>query len=299
MAKFKTPSKASPRAGSKRGCLCADGTYSTKCCDGSLQAQGIGKTAYSPNFFLDSFNGASIAYSLRRLNSAYSGYAIKIRRSSDSATLDVGFVNNVVDSSAIISFCTGAMGYIDTWYDQSGNGRNAVAPTTAAQPKIYDISLGYFGYILFGGNQYLTTPLTYTFDGLIDVYQVVEANTSGVYGRSNLTNAYFGLYFNGGSSTTFTGFDQYKNKTNNSLTGNTADNVYDATINKSIYSVRARAKQSNAFWVGAPFNSAYNNQKFWECIIYKDQNRDDANAIALINNYYQLFESSTKISVNG
>ena len=42
---FKTPSKASPRAGSKRGCLCEDETYSTKCCDGSLQAQGIGKTA--------------------------------------------------------------------------------------------------------------------------------------------------------------------------------------------------------------------------------------------------------------
>lgn len=45
MSKFKTPSKASPKAGSKRGCLCANGTYSTKCCDGSLQAQGIGKTA--------------------------------------------------------------------------------------------------------------------------------------------------------------------------------------------------------------------------------------------------------------
>jgi hypothetical protein len=42
--KFKTPSKASPRQGSRRGCLCADGKYSTKCCDGSLQAQGVGKT---------------------------------------------------------------------------------------------------------------------------------------------------------------------------------------------------------------------------------------------------------------
>ena len=42
--KFKTPSKSSPRAGSKRGCLCENGTYSVKCCDGSLQAQGIGKT---------------------------------------------------------------------------------------------------------------------------------------------------------------------------------------------------------------------------------------------------------------
>jgi len=38
---MKTPSKASPKGG-KRGCLCKDGKYSSKCCDGSLQAQGIG-----------------------------------------------------------------------------------------------------------------------------------------------------------------------------------------------------------------------------------------------------------------
>jgi hypothetical protein len=38
---FKTPSWTSPKGGS-RGCLCSNGTYSVKCCDGSLQAQGIG-----------------------------------------------------------------------------------------------------------------------------------------------------------------------------------------------------------------------------------------------------------------
>ncbi len=36
-----TPSKTSPKGG-KRGCLCADNTYSSKCCDGSHQGQGIG-----------------------------------------------------------------------------------------------------------------------------------------------------------------------------------------------------------------------------------------------------------------
>lgn len=40
---MKTTSKTSPKGG-KRGCLCKDGTYSSKCCDGSLQAQGIGST---------------------------------------------------------------------------------------------------------------------------------------------------------------------------------------------------------------------------------------------------------------
>lgn len=38
-----TPSKTSP-VGGRRGCLCKDGTYSSKCCDGTLQAQGIGPT---------------------------------------------------------------------------------------------------------------------------------------------------------------------------------------------------------------------------------------------------------------
>lgn len=38
---MKTPSNTSPTSGS-RGCLCEDGTYSSECCDGTLQAQGIG-----------------------------------------------------------------------------------------------------------------------------------------------------------------------------------------------------------------------------------------------------------------
>lgn len=40
---MKTKSKTSPKGG-RRGCICKDGTYSVNCCDGSLQAQGIGST---------------------------------------------------------------------------------------------------------------------------------------------------------------------------------------------------------------------------------------------------------------
>jgi hypothetical protein len=39
---FKTPSYSSPKGGGIRACLCRNGTYSRKCCDGSLMAQGIG-----------------------------------------------------------------------------------------------------------------------------------------------------------------------------------------------------------------------------------------------------------------
>lgn len=38
---MKTKSKTSPKGG-KKGCLCEDGTYKKECCNGDLQAQGIG-----------------------------------------------------------------------------------------------------------------------------------------------------------------------------------------------------------------------------------------------------------------
>ena len=40
--------KVSPKGG-KRGCLCKDGTYSSKCCDGELQSQGIGNITGTGN----------------------------------------------------------------------------------------------------------------------------------------------------------------------------------------------------------------------------------------------------------
>jgi hypothetical protein len=56
---MKTPSKTSPKGG-KRGCLCKDGTYSSKCCDGSLQAQGIGATTGTENVTTTTDNGTRV-----------------------------------------------------------------------------------------------------------------------------------------------------------------------------------------------------------------------------------------------
>ena len=36
--------KTSSPKGGKRGCLCKDGKYSSECCQGELQEQGIGST---------------------------------------------------------------------------------------------------------------------------------------------------------------------------------------------------------------------------------------------------------------
>jgi hypothetical protein len=52
---FKTPSYSSPKSGGIRSCLCKNNTYSRKCCDGSLQAQGIGNIVRKQEVIVNSF----------------------------------------------------------------------------------------------------------------------------------------------------------------------------------------------------------------------------------------------------
>ncbi len=51
LKKFFTPSRTSPKGG-RRACLCEDNTYSIKCCDGSLRAQGNGTKKKQVDYLL-------------------------------------------------------------------------------------------------------------------------------------------------------------------------------------------------------------------------------------------------------
>jgi hypothetical protein len=86
---------------------------------------------------LDAVTGAAAAYSLRRLSISYSGYAIQVRRSSDSHTQDIGFdADGNLDTQALITFVGAGSGYVKIWYDQSGNGKDVSQATTSKQPRI-------------------------------------------------------------------------------------------------------------------------------------------------------------------
>jgi hypothetical protein len=85
---------------------------------------------------LDLYPSAAAAYSLRKLRSAYTGSAIRVRRASDNTEQDIGFSNNQLDTSSLTSFCSGTNGFVTTWYDQSGNGRDVTQATAASQPQI-------------------------------------------------------------------------------------------------------------------------------------------------------------------
>lgn len=53
---------------------------------------------------LNSYSGASFAYSLRKLSSTYNGSAIRVRRNSDNTEQDIGFVGNELDITTLQSF---------------------------------------------------------------------------------------------------------------------------------------------------------------------------------------------------
>jgi len=88
------------------------------------------------DYLLDDYSGAAAAYSLRLLDSTYTGDAIVVRRASDNTTQAIGFVDNELDTTSLESFCSGTDGFVTTWYDQSGNGNDAATTIGSNQPKI-------------------------------------------------------------------------------------------------------------------------------------------------------------------
>ena len=91
---------------------------------------------------LDTYTSSLAAYSIRKLSSSYSGSAIRIRRDSDNTEQDFGFDSNgELDTTSIETFCSpSSNAYVTIWYDQSGNGNDAVQSTASQQPQI--VSLG-------------------------------------------------------------------------------------------------------------------------------------------------------------
>jgi SPP1 family predicted phage head-tail adaptor len=133
------------------------------------------------SLLLDLYPSAATAYSLRKLRTAYTGSAIRVRRSSDNTEQDIGFVGNDLDTTALTTFCGAGNGFVTTWYDQSGNANNATQTTQASQPQI--VSSGVIVLIntkpglSFNGSSYRFNLPTISFSlNSISVIGVIKSN---------------------------------------------------------------------------------------------------------------------------
>jgi hypothetical protein len=97
------------------------------------------RSAVAPatSYLLDTYSGAAAAYSLRKLRTAYTGNAIRVRRSSDNTSQDIGFdANGNLDTTSMLSFVGAGNGFVSVWFDQSGNSNNQSSTTLIRQPQI-------------------------------------------------------------------------------------------------------------------------------------------------------------------
>jgi len=197
---------------------------------------------------LDLYPSAAAAYSLRKLRTAYTGSAIRVRR-TDLAESDIGFTSTgALDTASLLAFTgTGALnnGFVTTWYDQSGNGINGTQTVVANQPQIVSagsiINTNSKPSLKFDGvNDFFDHTLNVNSGfSLISAVVKNDNNSSGIDGvynftapsnrlmnnmMSNANGANWGLYINSFKNSGFNIFNTQ------SFIASYSDNLFTGTV---------------------------------------------------------------------
>ena len=275
----------------------------------NLGRGGVMTSTKNPPFLLlNYYSGAAAAYSLRKLDYTYTGSAIRVRRSSDNAETDIGFVNNNLDTASLLTFCGAGNGFVTTWYDQSGNTRNAVQATSGNQPQIFNA-----GNVILQG-----AKPTLLFDGTNDYFDASEVTTG--YPKSIFLTSKFtslstsseivifdsittnqALFLKAQSNPIAIGFGSaivttYTATTNLTLYSilhkNTAPNVFVNSSNLILNNPNFGSNSFNGLRIGAVRGSAalHYNGNINEFIIYgSDQSANRTAIESNINSYYTIY----------
>lgn len=93
------------------------------------------KKVSTTSYYLDAYGTPVVWYEMVKRFSAYSGACIRVRRSSDNAEQDINFVDDLLDTSSLLSFVGAGNGFVTTFYTQVGTA-NVTNVTATQQPQI-------------------------------------------------------------------------------------------------------------------------------------------------------------------
>ncbi len=273
-------------------------------------SSGGGGTSY----LLDTYGGAAAAYSLRKLSSTYSGNAIRVRRSSDNTEQNIGFNSDgTLDTATLLTFVGDGNGFVTTWYDQSGNGKNANSNVAARQPQIVNNGVietlggkpcfnqtGYQGFRLLESTW---NPIT-SFNTLMLVNEpnVGLQTDSGAFFGNIVTvdeywtrivsygldgNAYMTYIGNGG---TYTGASANKNIFYVNTRGGKVYMSFDNNVERDLGNWNASRNQVYALFYDYSNGGKYFKGKYNELIIWTgDQSSNRSGINTNINSYYSIY----------
>lgn len=175
-------------------------------------------------------------YSLRQLYK-YFGPILKIRRSLDNTIQDFYFNNQYygLDTSEILNFVGEGDGFVETWYDQSGNNKHATNTTQIEQPRI--VSSGIIELknnkptIVFSGAQRLTVASSTLFGSSFGVFQ--RTNVQMVISQL-ASSSYRGL-FPGSADDAYWTHSEYSYNGNNLVNINNGSSPLNSLVGNSLF----------------------------------------------------------------
>jgi len=266
-----------------------------------------------PPLLLDAYPSAEAAYSLRKLRTAYTGAAIRVVSSGvGTPTLDIGFVNNVLDITTLQTFIGANTGYVTIWYDQSGNGNNATELNVNNAPKIIISSVlqtqNSKPVIKFDGTALnFTTPIG-PVNTNMSIFMTAKGDSTSqigpILGGSGAPTVVFGSYNSTDAPTLalgggLNGSYNWVYCTTNYNTSNYT--IFNGIVNSTNYYIY---QNNNAFtiapqsyspnptsfaFLGKYFNAS-SFAKFAEVVIYKtDQLSNRTGIVSNTNTYYNVF----------
>jgi len=268
----------------------------------------IGSSIVQFTGLLDTYSGAAAAYSLRKLRTAYTGNAIRVRRASDNTEQNIGFVNNVLDTASLTSFCSGTNGFVTTWYDQSGNGYDATQTTAANQPQIVSsgsVLTKYGKPNLVFSTQFLSIGTQIVLQNNNSIFSAFNSSSIGSFGFINyMTNPnddpeillgvgdLADLYMNGAyvwrqNISAISGglYTQIISSGSSAVLRRNGSQVISGTRNGSLTLI------AREFTIGRYiFGDGYRNGNISELVIYNtDETSSQVGIETNINNYYGIY----------
>ena len=265
---------------------------------------------------IEQFPGAAAAYSLRPLRNNASN-VVRVRRESDNAERD--FTAQDITSGEMVNWVgAGNNGFVETWYDQSGNGNDATQLVAANQPKIVNGGTLNADGIDFDGvnDNLLSSSHILSADDVLSLYTVAKCDDTSQRGR-----LVGDLFFNSGGDNGGFGLDikaanlptaiaTYGDDGLNShfdladvtqgaiqlfelqLAGGSSDFLINGTVESTISTGMNSEDGGKTLIIGATSSTGDNpfigNIK--EIVIYNSDQTDNRAAIATnINNHYDIY----------